>query len=305
MLKEYKDLIDMPLSELVAIADRVRRENIQSNQMQTCSILNAKSGRCGEDCKFCAQSAHHKTEVDVYKLKSKEEIIDAAKKAKELGSLRFGIVTSGNTLTDGDLDTICESMSYITQELGMKVCGSLGALNTDQLLKLKAAGMTKFHHNIETSAEHYKNIVSTHEFQQRLDTVKRVKDAGLEICCGGILGLGETWEDRINMALLLKELDVDGIPLNILVPIEGTKIVGVESISPEDVIRTIAIFRIINPTKTIKVAAGRESRLKDYQAMAFMAGANGMLIGGYLTVRGRAHEEDSALMNSVEKMWNS
>lgn len=304
MIKEYQDLIEMPLSELVAKADRVRRDNMPT-QMQTCSIVNAKSGRCSEDCKFCAQSAFHKTEVDVYKLKSKDEIIEAAKKAKELGSLRFGIVTSGNTLTEEDMNTVCETMTYITQELGMKVCGSLGALDEEKLLRLKSAGMTKFHHNIETSAEHYKNIVSTHDFQQRLDTVKRVKDAGLEICCGGILGLGETWEDRVNMALLIKNLDVDGIPLNVLVPIEGTKIVGVEAISPEDVIRAIAIFRIINPTKTIKVAAGRESRLKDYQAMAFMAGANGMLIGGYLTVRGRAHEEDAALMKSVEKMWQS
>lgn len=304
MIDEYRKYIDMPLSELVAIADKIRRENKQ-DVMQTCSIVNAKSGRCSEDCKFCAQSAHHKTEVDVYKLKSKDEIITAAEKAKELGSLRFGIVTSGNTLTEEDLNTVCEAMTYITQDLGMKVCGSLGALDTEKLLRLKAAGMTKFHHNIETSAQHYTNIVSTHDFQQRLDTVKRVKDAGLEICCGGILGLGETWEDRINMALLIRDLDVDGIPLNVLVPIDGTKIVGVEAISPEDVIRTIAIFRIINPTKTIKVAAGRESRLKDYQAMAFMAGANGMLIGGYLTVRGRAHEEDAALINSVERMWQS
>lgn len=302
MEKQYSDLISMPLSELIVKADKIRRDNMPDN-MQTCSIVNAKSGRCSEDCKFCAQSGHHKTEVDVYNLKSKDEIVQAARKAKEIGALRFGIVTSGNTLTDQDMDVVCQAMEEITKEIGLKVCGSLGALNKSQLSRLKAAGMTKYHHNIETSRNHYKNIVSTHDFQQRIDTVKTVKDVGLEICCGGILGLGETWEDRVDMALLLKELDVDGIPLNILVPIEGTGIVGVEPIAPEDVIRTIAIFRIINPTKTIKVAAGRESRLNDYQAMAFLAGANGMLIGGYLTVRGRSHNEDAALMDSVEKMW--
>ena len=303
MEEKYKELIEMPLSELIAKADRVRRDNV-ANIMQTCSIVNAKSGRCSEDCKFCAQSSHHKTEVDVYSLKSTDHIINVAKKAKELGALRFGIVTSGNTLTESDIQIVCDAMKYITTELQMNVCGSLGAMSKENLLRLKASGMSKYHHNIETSANHYKNIVTTHDFAQRLDTIKAVKDAGLEICCGGILGLGENWEDRIDMALLLRDLDVDGIPLNVLVPIEGTKIVDVEPICPEDVIRTIAIMRIINPTKTIKVAAGRESHLNDYQAMAFMAGANGMLIGGYLTVAGREHEMDESLIKSVERTWN-
>lgn len=304
MDQDYTKYLHMPLLKLAAEADAVRQKHAQP-YMQTCSILNAKSGRCSEDCSFCAQSGHHKTSIEVYPLKNKEEIINAALRAKDIGAMRFGIVTSGNALTSDELDTVAESVKYITQQLRMKVCGSLGALGRESLMLLKASGMSRYHHNIETSPSHYKNIVSTHEFSERINTVRAVKAVGMEICCGGILGLGETWQDRIDMALLLKELDVDGIPLNVLVPVDGTKITGVEPISPEDVIRTIAIFRIINPAKTIKIAAGRESRLADHQALAFMAGANGMLIGGYLTVRGRAHEYDKALLESVEHMWNS
>lgn len=299
----YSELINLPLSELVAMADKVRRENIPSKKLELCSIINAKSGKCTEDCKYCAQSSFHSSKVDVYSLKSKSEILEEAKRSKEAGAGKFSIVTSGNRLTDEELETVCETTQAIISETGLSVCGSLGAISTDDFGKLKDAGMTRYHHNLETSQENYAKIVTTHNFQERVETVHRAYDAGFGICCGGILGLGETWEDRISMAETIKSLPVDSIPLNILVPIEGTKIYGIEEIKPVDVIRTIALFRLILKDKTIRVIAGRESKLKDYQSMAFMAGANGMMVGGYLTVNGRSVEEDKKFAQEIEELW--
>jgi len=301
----YKEYLEMPLLELVAQADKVRRENIPSGKMELCSIINAKSGKCSEDCKYCAQSSFHKTNVDVYQLKSREDILDAAKKSKDAGASKFSMVTSGNRLTDKELDIVCETTRSIIDETGLSVCGSLGALSADDFKKLKDAGMIRYHHNIETSKENYPKIVTTHNFQERVNTIKNAYDAGFSICSGGILGLGESWEDRISMAETIKDLPVDSIPLNILVPIEGTGIYGIEQIKPEDVIRTIALFRMILKDRTIRVIAGRESQIKDYQAMAFMAGANGMMVGGYLTVNGRSEDDDKKLVSEIEQIWAS
>ncbi len=304
-LSKYSEYLNMPLPELMAEADRVRRENFPQGKMQLCSIINAKSGKCSEDCKYCAQSGCHKTNVDVYPLRSKEIIVEQAKLAKEAGAQRFSMVTSGNRVNARELDIVCETTQTIIEETGLSVCGSMGALSMDDFAKLKEAGMTRYHHNIETSRNHYAKIVTTHDFSQRVETVQKAGAAGFDICCGGILGLGETWEDRISMAETIKSLPVDSVPLNILVPIEGTRLFGIEKISPMEVIRTIAIFRLILPDKIIRVIAGRESRIKDYQAMAFMAGANGMMVGGYLTVNGRSIEEDKELVAEIEKMWES
>ncbi len=302
MKEEYSQYIGMPLSGLIAEADRIRRENIPA-RVELCSIINAKSGRCSEDCSYCAQSGYHTTGAAVYGLKSEAEIIEAAFKARDAGAERFSIVTSGNRLNDEELKRTCDITGKIIEKTGLAVCGSLGALSAGDFQKLRNAGMTRYHHNIETSREHYPNIVTTHNFQQRVDTIKSAQIAGFEICSGGILGLGESWEDRISMALLLRELKVDAVPLNILIPVKGTRIEGVEPIAAEDIIRTIAILRIILKDVSIKVIAGRESRLKDFQAMAFLAGANGMMVGGYLTVGGRSVEEDKILTSEIERMW--
>lgn len=299
---EIDSLLLLELPELIARADRVRREE-SLGAVDLCSIMNAKSGMCAEDCKFCAQSAHHSTGSSAYPLRDKKDMIEAAVRAKAIGAHRFDIVTSGNALTKEEIDKIARAISEISETVGIKICASLGKLDEKSLRLLKENGLSRYHHNIETSPRYFPKIVTTHSFQERVDTVKAAKRAGLEVCSGGIIGMGETWADRIDMALLLKDLDVDSVPINILVPIKATPFESMAMLTPEDAIRTIAIFRIILGNKTIKVAAGRESVLKDLQAMAFMAGANGMLIGGYLTIKGSGVDADRRLVKEIEKAW--
>ena len=296
-------LLKTPLLELVSFANRIRKEAGQSG-FELCNIINAKSGLCTEDCKFCAQSARYHTDISTYPLKNKNEIIEAAQQAKQIGAKKFGIVTSGNRLNDKELDIIVQTISQIKNTVGIDVCGSLGALKKSELTKLKEAGLCRYHHNIETSENFYPQIVSTHSFEQKVNTIKAAKEVGLEVCSGGIIGMGESWQDRIDMALLLKQLNVDSVPVNLLVPVKGTPFESLEPISCLDAVRTICIFRIILKDKIIKIAAGRESILKDFQSLGFMAGANGMLIGGYLTVKGRGLDEDRKLVKEIEKLWN-
>lgn len=296
------DLLKAPLTELIAEADKVRRDFI-GDRLDLCTIINAKSGLCGEDCKFCAQSGRHKTQIPRYPLKSKDEIIKAASAAKAQGAGRFGIVTSGNKLTPHELDIITSSISEIKKSVGITVCASLGALRNDEFAMLKEAGLSRYHHNIETSPRFYPNIVSTHTFEERVDTIRAAKESGLEVCSGGIIGMGEEWQDRIDMANILKDLNVDSVPINILIPIKGTPLEGAAPLSAGDAIRTVCIFRIILKDKVIKIAAGRETVLKDFQAMGFLAGANGMLIGGYLTVKGRDIEADHELIKEIKWLW--
>jgi biotin synthase len=238
-----------------------------------------------------------------YPLKKKEEILEAAKRAKEIGAERFDIVTSGAAVSKEELGIICDTINEITAKIGIKMCASLGSLDEESLRLLKQSGLSRYHHNIESSPTYFPKIATTHTFQDRINTIIAAKKTGLEVCSGGIIGMGESLNDRVGMALCLKELDVDSIPINILVPIKGTPLQIQEQLSCTEAIRAIALFRIILKDKIIKIAAGRESVLKDFQALAFMAGANGMLIGGYLTIRGREVEEDKKLINEIEDLW--
>ncbi|MFA5252548.1 MAG: biotin synthase BioB, partial [Phycisphaerae bacterium] len=265
--------------------------------------LNARSGLCSEDCKFCAQSAKHDADIPTYPLKDKNEIIEAAQNAKAIGAERFGIVTSGNRLTSKELNTVVQAISEIKNKIGIIVCASLGALEKSQLQLLKDAGLSRYHHNIETSRSFYPHIVSTHSFDERINTIKSAKQVGIEVCSGGIIGMGETWQDRIDMAYALKKLDVDSVPLNILIPIKGTPLEFVTPLSADDAVRTICIFRIVLKDKTVKIAAGREATFKGSQLKAFTAGANGMLIGGYLTIGGANLDADYALIEEIKNVW--
>lgn len=294
--------LNTPLQELVSRAGEVRKKFI-GNKLDLCNILNARSGLCSEDCKFCAQSARHHADISTYPLKGKYEIIEAAQKAKAIGAERFGIVTSGNRLTGKELDTVVQAISEIRDKVGIIACASLGALKKSQLLLLKDAGLSRYHHNIETSRRFYPHIVSTHTFDERINTIKSARQLGLEVCSGGIIGMGETWQDRIDMAYTLKDLNVDSVPLNILIPIKGTPLESAVSLSADDAVRTICIFRIILKDKIIKIAAGREAILKNSQLKAFIAGANGMLIGGYLTVKGESLDADYALVEEIKRVW--
>ncbi len=302
--KAIAKLLELPLAELIAEADKVRKQ-FAGNRVELCNILNAKSGLCPEDCKFCAQSARHKTGAQAYPLKSKAQMLEAARRAKEIGAERFDIVTSGDKLSPEDFRVIVDAISEITKNIKIKTCASLGSMRDKEFSLLKAAGLSRYHHNLESSPRFFAKIVSTHTFEDRLKTIKAAKRAGLEVCSGGIIGMGETMDDRIQMALILKELKVDSVPLNILVPIPGTPLGNNTVLSCQEVIRTIAIFRMILKDKIIKIAAGRESIFKDFQALGFMAGANGMLIGGYLTIKGRSVEEDQKLVSQVEKLWQA
>jgi biotin synthase len=298
---ELVEPLDTPLPELISKANEVRRKFI-GNKLDLCNILNARSGLCPEDCKFCAQSARYHADIPTYPLKGKREIVKAAQKAKDIGAEKFGIVTSGNRLTGRELNVVTQAISEIKDKVGIIVCASLGAMEKSQLQLLKEAGLSRYHHNIETSRRFYPHIVSTHTFDERIKTINSAKQVGLEVCSGGIIGMGETWQDRIDMAYTLKDLDVDSVPINILIPIKGTPLEFVTPLSADDAIRTICIFRIILKDKIIKIAAGREATFKNSQLTAFIAGANGMLIGGYLTVKGASLDADYALVKEIKRV---
>ena len=300
--REIDSLLNLPLPELISMADNARRNSVGAN-LELCNIMNAKSGLCGEDCKFCAQAACHKTGAAAYPLKEKKEMLEAARRAKDIGAERFDIVTSGDSLSREELNKICDAVSEITTRIGIKMCASLGTLGEEAFISLKKAGLSRYHHNIETSPNYFPRIVTTHTFLKRVDTIKAAQRAGLQVCSGGIIGIGETMRDRVEMALFLRELNVDSVPINILVPIKGTPFENLQTLSCDEAIRTIAIFRIILKDRIIKIAAGRESVLKDFQALAFLAGANGMLIGGYLTIKGRGVDEDWNLVKEIKKLW--
>ena len=300
--KEIDSLLRLPLEELKARANKTREEFIGS-KIELCSIINAKSGLCAEDCKFCAQSARHKTGIDTYPLKSEKDIINAARRAKRIGAERFGVVTSGDKLSKKELNVIAGAVSEIVKNVGLKACASLGSIGEEGLSLLKKSGLSRYQHNIETSPGHFEKIVTTHAFEDRLKTIRIAKKTGLEVCSGGIIGIGENQEDRIQMALILKELNVDSVPINILIPIEGTPLGKQKRISRSDIIKAIALFRIILKDKTIRLAAGRESVFGDSQSAAFMSGANGMMIGGYLTVKGNKVKEDRKLVKEIKRLW--
>lgn len=302
--KEIDDLLRLPLEELMSRADKARREGVGSI-IDLCSIINAKCGFCAEDCKFCAQASRHKSGIEAYPLKSDKEIVKAAELAKENGAERFGIVTSGDSLSKKELSIIAAAISEISNNIGLKACASLGSIGEHGLSLLRKAGLSRYHHNIETSPGYFQKIVTTHRFEDRLRTIRAAKASGVEVCSGGIIGMGESQEDRVQMALILQELNVDSVPLNILVPVQGTPLEGQRKISTVEVLKTIALFRLILRDKTIKLAAGREAVLGDSQKMAFMAGANSMMIGGYLTTKGNAVEKDHALIKEVERMWQA
>ncbi len=252
-----------------------------------CSIVNAKSGSCTEDCAFCAQSAHHKTEIMTYPLLDEEEIVKRAIASHSGGATRYSMVTSGYTLTDEELDVICNSAAAIAKDTDLTVCASLGMLTEDKARRLKEGGISVYHHNLETARSFFDKVCTTHDYEEDIITVKLAKAAGMNVCSGGILGLGETWEQRVELAFTLRALDVDGIPINFLNPIPGTRMENRPLLKPLEALKCIAIFRFVNPDKNILICGGREVTLRDYQSWSMLAGANGLMIGNYLTTQGR------------------
>jgi biotin synthase len=264
-----------------------------------CSIINAKSGRCSEDCAFCAQSAHHKTDAPVYGLVQEERMLESARAAEESGSACFGIITSGTTVRGAELDSILAALRKIRKETSILPSCSLGIIDEETALKLKEAGMDTYHHNLETAESFFPNICTTHPYEDDVNTVRAVKKAGLKICSGGIFGLGESPAQRIEMAFKLKELDVDSVPINFLNPIEGTRLEGAANITAQECLKTIALYRFILPGKRITVCGGREKNLRDLQSWIFFAGANGTMIGNYLTTLGRNIDVDLKMFSDL------
>lgn len=278
--------IDCDLKELCSGADLIRKHFV-GDKIDTCSIINGRSGRCPEDCKYCAQSAHHHTECEVYDFLSEDKIVDACKMNESEGVDRFSIVTAGRALTGEEFDKAIHAYETMSRECNIELCASMGFLSKEQFIRLKEAGVTSYHHNIETSRRNFPNICTTHTYDMKIATLKVIKEVGLYACSGGIIGMGETWEDRIDMAISLAEVGVDSIPINALMPIKGTPLENLERISEDDVLRTIALFRYINPTADIRLAAGRALLTNDGE-IAFQSGASATITGNMLTTVARA-----------------
>ncbi|QGG46250.1 biotin synthase BioB [Heliorestis convoluta] len=282
---------------LLALANRIRQK-YKGDHVDLCTIINAKSGKCAENCKYCAQSAHYNTNIPEYPLLEKERIVEEAKKNEAEGVHRFSIVTSGGKLSKKDFEQVLDTIATLRQETKLLLCASLGTITFEQALHLKEAGITSYHHNIETSRDFYSQICDTHSYEDRITTIQNVLQAGLDVCSGGIIGMGETMADRIQMALELRELGVPSIPINILNPIKGTPLEDMEILKPEEILKTLALFRLIIPHGTIRYAGGR-SALGQEQQKGFQAGVNAALVGNYLTTLGNSIADDIKMIRDA------
>ncbi len=281
---------------LFAEASRIR-EQFKGSTASLCSIINAKSGRCPENCAFCAQSSAHTTNVPVYPLVDEEELVRCARSAEQNGARCYGIITSGTGIRPGtELEKICRALRRIKAETGIEPSCSLGILDSQTALMLKEAGMVTYHHNLETSRSFFPNICTTHDYQDDVETVLAVKRTGLKVCCGGIFGLGEGFSHRIELAETLRELDVDTVPINFLNPVEGTRLADAAYLTPLECLTIIALYRFMLPAKDLTVCGGREKNLRELQSWIFLAGASGMMTGNYLTTPGRPPEQDRQML---------
>lgn len=265
----------------------------------TCGIINAKSGRCPENCAFCAQSAHYRTDAPVYPLHDAETLLRRAEELAEANVDRFGIVTSGTALSGRDLDELCEAAARIRREVPISLCASLGLLTPERAVRLREAGFTSYHHNLETSASHFPAICTTHDYEQDLETVRVAKAAGFRVCSCGIFGLGETWEQRIELARTLEELGVDSLPLNFLNPIPGTPLGDSPLLPPAEALRTVALMRLLHPARDVLICGGRAKTFGNWQSWVFAAGANGIMTGNYLTTKGCAFCDDAEMLAAL------
>lgn len=285
------------LTDLFFWANKIRIKH-RGNKVHLCSIVNAKSGSCSEDCRFCSQSSFNNTNIDEYSFIGKDKISSAYGNALKNKADGFSIVISGRGATDREISEIGE-LAESNGNGRMYWCASLGELTREQLRKLKKSGLKKIHHNLETSRNYFPNICSTHNYDDKIATVKAAIEEGMEVCCGGIFGLGESWADRIDMAFELKELGVSSVPLNFLNPIPGTPLEKRNDLTPADALKIIALYRLILPEKSITICGGREVNLRDLQSQIFYAGASGMMIGGYLTTGGREVKKDLQMLKDL------
>lgn len=281
--------------ELFASANRIR-SRFRGDAVDLCSIINAKSGACSEDCSFCAQSSRSAAEISRFSLIGPEQVVQSAEMARSGGARRFCIVTSGRRVTQKELAPIA-AMTTSVRAQGLLPCATLGLLTFDDLVLLKNAGLQRYHNNLETSRRFFPNICTTHTWEEKVETIRAAKAAGLSVCSGGIFGLGETWEDRIDLAFDLKELSPDSVPINFLTPIAGTPLGKKPPLAPLEALKIISLYRIILPDKEIRVCGGRIQTLGELNAFIFFAGADGLLTGNYLTTLGRNFDDDRKLIS--------
>ena len=290
-------LLKGDLGELKKGADRIR-SHYMGEKVDLCTIINGRSGLCGEDCKYCAQSIHHHTSCEVYELRELDRIVEEARHNEAEGVDRFSIVTSGRALSGEEFDKALEAFRTMRRNLHLELCASMGFLTAAQFRALKEAGVSRYHDNIETSRRYLPKVCSTHTFDQKLETIRAAKEAGLSVCSGGIIGMGETWQDRLDMAFTLADLEITSIPINVLMAVPGTPFEGMPPIPAEDVLRTIALFRYIDPTANIRLAGGRRL-LADNGREAFESGASASITGDMLTTCGSTIRSDRAMLVSL------
>ncbi len=267
-----------------------------SSRPFTCGIVNAKSGRCQENCRFCAQSAHHRADAPVYPLLPTDELIARAERLAAAGVDYCGFVMSGERPTPAEFDRLCETALRLAGRLPLRLCASLGLLDAEQARRLKQAGFSSYHHNLETAPGFYAEACPSHDFSRRTETVRHAAAAGLRVCCGGLFGLGESWSHRLELSRLLAELDVDSIPVNFLNPIPGTPLENMPPLPPEEALAILAALRLMHPDRDIVVCGGRGRVLGRFETLVFAAGANGLMVGDYLTTAGSAEALDRELL---------
>jgi len=286
------------LADLLYWASKIR-EYYFGNKIKACSIVSGRLGGCDQDCKFCAQSARYKTHIGKAQTASDAEILEAARQAKDSGISNFGIVYSGKSISEDECTRLAGLIEKIRSDFGLGLCASLGIITAQQAERLVRAGLSRYNHNLETSRRFFPSIVTTHKYSDRVETIKVAMSAGLGICAGGIFGLGEIDRDRIEMALELRGLGVDTVPMTFLHPIEGTPFANATVLSPREILRIIALYRFILPRTNLKIAGGRVLLLRDMQSWMFYAGATGILTGNYLTTTGRAACEDKQMLKDL------
>ena len=295
--QEALSLVSTNLQEISLCAEKIKQK-FCGNKFDMCSIVSGKSGKCSENCKFCAQSSHYKTSIKEYPLLDSQNIFKEAKHNADKKVKRFSIVTSGKKLSDTEIDSVCQTYKDIKNKCDILLCASMGLLSYEQLVKLKQAGVTRYHCNLETSRRFFPNICSTHTYDDKISTINLAKKAGLEICSGGIFGLGETFEDRIDMFFDIYELGIKSVPINVLNPIPGTPFENNKILSQEEINRTVAIARFILSDAFIRLAGGR-LLFKDKGVSMFLAGANAAITGDMLTTSGTSIDED---FNTIKRL---
>lgn len=301
---EALKLYEQELQPLCDGANEIR-EYFCSNGFDICTIVNGKSGRCSENCKFCAQSAHYHTGSDQYPLLNTEEIVRQAKYNADRGVLRYSIVTSGRALSDAEVDEVCESVRAIRSQVDIQICGSFGLLSREQYERLHQAGVSRIHNNLETSENFFPSVCTTHTYQDKLQAISNARAAGMSICSGGIMGLGESAQDRIDLAFKLKELNVKSVPVNMLNPIKGTPFENNKRLDINDMRRIVAVFRFILPDASIRLAGGR-GLLEGHGRECFESGANAVISGDMLTTSGYTIESDMKMIHELgykEELW--